>query len=169
MDRPNTNALPTQLYVKLNRKYYPVASLAEASEKYTGAIREVGAGISRIPSSYAAPLIIDDAGNIIDHIAYNGRIFRGTPQEQLYKTELPIYEARSDVPDFMQAEHDEKFIHGHPDHVMSIDPDFTSVQSTRTAPKRLAKYTVSCPARSRNGIDRVQNTTNTLTTPRNRR
>lgn len=75
------------MFVEIGTKRYEVGSLKEASEK----VRTV---TDMIPSSeFRSVLVVDGAGKVIGHVAYNGRVFSGRPED--WKPGVkPIYDNR---------------------------------------------------------------------------
>lgn len=70
---PTTQEVAGQLYAELNGRRFPVASYAEASEKFEAMRDTVDEGASATPTVK----ITDDSGKVVAHIAYNGRVFPG--------------------------------------------------------------------------------------------
>jgi hypothetical protein len=65
---------PTKtMFLKVGRRRYPIATFAQASQMFCIARDKAGEGSSRTPS----PLIVDDAGAVIGHVSYNGRVWPG--------------------------------------------------------------------------------------------
>jgi hypothetical protein len=82
--------LPTSLWITVRKRRYPVASLEDASQKFSQVRDASGKGASETPT----PLIVDDAGKVVGYIAYNGRVFPGRPQD--WKSGVkPLYEPTS--------------------------------------------------------------------------
>lgn len=77
------------MFLEVGRIRYEVASLKHASEMFCKARDASGQGASQIP----APLIVRESGEIIGYVAYNGRVFPGTPQ-QWQPGVQPLYENR---------------------------------------------------------------------------
>lgn len=85
------------MYVAVGGQKYPVYSFAEASQKYRGVIEATGVGAREVPLKYSSPLILDQDGNAIGHIAYNGKVFPGRPED--WKPGLrPLYNPYSSNP-----------------------------------------------------------------------
>jgi hypothetical protein len=68
-------------------KAYQVASYAQASQMFCIARDKAGEGASNTPS----PLIVDDAGSVIAHVSYNGRVW---PAEAWTVDAIPLYDNR---------------------------------------------------------------------------
>lgn len=66
-----TAEITRTMYLQIGRKRYHVASFKEASDKFCAARDASGNGASRTPS----PLLVDDAGAVIGHVSYNGRVW----------------------------------------------------------------------------------------------
>lgn len=64
------------MFLQIGRKRYQVGSFREASEMFCAARDASGFGASRIGSQ----LLVDERGQPIGYVAYNGRVFAGTPQ-----------------------------------------------------------------------------------------
>ena len=81
-----------QLTMSVRGKFYPVASLADASRMFCAArdkAEAVGAGgASRTP----CPLIYE-GDKAIAYVAYNGRVFAGAPSEWTPDTRI-LFETR---------------------------------------------------------------------------
>lgn len=89
--------LPNRYFVLVGGKKFEVESLSDASNKYRAVIEALDVGGSEIPREYVTPLIVDTNNKIIGHIAYNGKIFPGKPEEELYKTHVPLYNPYQNV------------------------------------------------------------------------
>ena len=80
--QPNAVVPVGQLFVDYQGRRYPVASLEEASRKFSqardAAVQAGGGGASTVGKP---PLIRDQSGRVIGNIAYNGRIFSGEPKD----------------------------------------------------------------------------------------
>jgi hypothetical protein len=72
-------------------------------EDLQGAIKEIkdksGLLTDDLPSDVLQPLVKDSEGNVIGHVTDNGRVFRGRPEEEAYKTEKPLYDSRTEKPE----------------------------------------------------------------------
>ena len=66
---------------------YHVTSFAQASQMFCIARDKTGEGASNTPS----PLIVDDVGSVIAHIAYNGRVW---PGDAWTVDAVPLYDNR---------------------------------------------------------------------------
>lgn len=80
-------ALSKLMFLQVGGRRYPVASFAQASQMFCIARDKNGEGASNTPS----PLIVDDAGSVIAHVSYNGRVWPGAD----YATDAtPLYDNR---------------------------------------------------------------------------
>jgi hypothetical protein len=70
------NLKGTNIFLQIRRKRYQVESFKQASEMFCAARDKSGNGASRIPS----PLIVDENGETIGYVSYNGRVWAGTPE-----------------------------------------------------------------------------------------
>src|ERR1700736_5998415 len=70
---PPAENLIKAMFLHVGGKAYQVASFAQASQMFCIARDKNGEGASNTPS----PLIVDDAGSVIAHVSYNGRIWAG--------------------------------------------------------------------------------------------
>jgi hypothetical protein len=65
---------PTKLmFLQIGRRRYQVATFEQASLMFCAARDASGEGASTIP----APTIVDERGDIIGHVSYNGRVWPG--------------------------------------------------------------------------------------------
>jgi hypothetical protein len=65
---------PTRtMFLQIGRKRFQIASFEEASRTFCAARDKAGEGASRTPS----PKIVDERGEIIAHVSYNGRVWAG--------------------------------------------------------------------------------------------
>lgn len=94
---PRTSAEPAEaaadvLYVEFAGQRHPVKSFKDASEKWdefrTRAI-EGGAGSRDVPNA----LVTDKQGKAVGHIAWNGRVFEGSPKDWTRDTKV-LYDNR---------------------------------------------------------------------------
>lgn len=65
--------LTKTMFLELGRKRFQIASFEEASRMFCLAREKMGAGASRTPS----PHIVDERGEVIAHVSYNGRVWAG--------------------------------------------------------------------------------------------
>jgi hypothetical protein len=79
-----TNQLTKTLFLEIGRKRVQVASFEEASRMFCAVRNRAGTGASRTPPAK----IVDEAGKRIGYVAYNGRVFEGTPQAWTSSTRL---------------------------------------------------------------------------------
>jgi hypothetical protein len=75
------------MFLHVGGKTYQVASFAQASQMFCIARDKNGAGASNTPS----PLIVDDAGSVIAHVSYNGRVW---PGDAWTVDAMPLYDNR---------------------------------------------------------------------------
>jgi hypothetical protein len=61
------------MFLQVGGKAYQVTSFVQASQMFCIARDKNGEGASNTPS----PLIVDDAGLVIAHVSYNGRVWSG--------------------------------------------------------------------------------------------
>lgn len=65
---------PTKtMFLEIGRKRFQVASFEQASNMFCIARDRMGEGASKTPS----PMIVDERGNVIGHVSYNGRVWTG--------------------------------------------------------------------------------------------
>lgn len=83
------NTLAKTMFLQVGRKRYQVETFKRASEMFCTVRDKAGNGSSRTPS----PLIVDDAGSVIGHVSYNGRVWAGTPQGWQVGAQ-PLYDNR---------------------------------------------------------------------------
>ena len=76
--------LAKQMFLKVGPRRYQVASFEQASQMFCIARDANGEGASNTPS----PKIVDERGSVIGYVAYNGRVFAGTPQAWTSATPL---------------------------------------------------------------------------------
>lgn len=65
--------LVRSMFLKVGRRLFQVASFEEASRMFCAARDKAGEGASRTPS----PQIVDERGEVIAHVSYNGRVWAG--------------------------------------------------------------------------------------------
>jgi hypothetical protein len=70
---PRAENLIKAMFLRVGGNSYQVASFAQASQIFCIARDKNGEGASNTPS----PLIVDDAGTVIAHVSYNGRVWPG--------------------------------------------------------------------------------------------
>jgi hypothetical protein len=61
------------MFLEIGRKRFQIASFEEASCMFCMARDKMGEGASRTPS----PKIVDERGEVIGHVSYNGRVWAG--------------------------------------------------------------------------------------------
>ncbi len=69
-----------QIFIRLGARRFAVPSLAIASAKWVEVIDRMGVGASQTP----VPVIETQAGSIIAHVTFNGRVFAGKPGSERY-------------------------------------------------------------------------------------
>jgi hypothetical protein len=82
--------LTKTMFIQVGARRYPIASFAQASQMFCAARDKAGEGASTVPS----PLIVDDAGGVIGHVSYNGRVW---PREAWTADAAPLYDNRCRV------------------------------------------------------------------------
>jgi hypothetical protein len=80
--------LTKPMFLEIGRKRFQVASFEEASRMFCAARDKAGEGASRTPT----PKIVDEAGIIIGHVSYNGRVWAGA---SYVADAQPLYDNRS--------------------------------------------------------------------------
>jgi hypothetical protein len=89
-------AVVERIFVRLGRQQYEVASLREASERWSAArdafVTETGYGASQTPTA----IIVDGTGKRIGYISYNGRVMPGRPQTWTPDTQ-PLYDPYAEL------------------------------------------------------------------------
>lgn len=75
------------LQMQIGRKHYPVASFQQASEMFCAARDKSGLGASRVPDAF----IINDLGEKVARISYNGRVW---PLAEWTPDQKPVYDNR---------------------------------------------------------------------------
>jgi hypothetical protein len=75
------------MFLQVGRKRYAVATFEQASQMFCIARDKNGEGSSKTPS----PLIVDDAGSVIAHVSYNGRVW---PGPSYVANATPLYDNR---------------------------------------------------------------------------
>lgn len=87
-------SIPAQtLYMQIGRKRYQITSFQEASEKFSAARERFGKGASKTPT----PLLINQRGDVIGYVSYNGRVWSGMPSEW-QSGQKPLFDNRVDAP-----------------------------------------------------------------------
>lgn len=80
----------TQLFFKFGKLIYPVASIKDASEKWCK-VRDIamadGLGVSDMKSQ---PFILNEKREVIAHISWNGRVWKGSDYKSNNKVEILI-------------------------------------------------------------------------------
>ena len=61
------------MFLEIGRRRFQIASFEEASRMFCTARDRMGEGASRSPS----PKIVDERGDVIGHVSYNGRVWAG--------------------------------------------------------------------------------------------
>jgi hypothetical protein len=84
---PRADNLIKAMFLHVGGKAYQVASFAQASQMFCIARDKNGEGASNTPS----PLIVDDAGSVIAHVSYNGRVW---PGDAWTVDAMPLYDNR---------------------------------------------------------------------------
>lgn len=74
------------LTVRIGRKRFPLASLAQASEAFCATRDAAGTGASKTPT----PIIEDAYGRTVAYVSYNGRVWSGIPSEW-HSGSKPLY------------------------------------------------------------------------------
>jgi hypothetical protein len=87
MALPLANSSIRAMFLQVGGKAYQVVSFAQASQMFCIARDQHGEGASNTPS----PLIVDDAGSVIAHISYNGRVWQG---DAWTVDAIPLYDNR---------------------------------------------------------------------------
>lgn len=77
---------PTRMWVTLGKERYAVSSFEEASTKFRQVIKGANVGVSDTPPA----VILDDAGNVVGNITYNGKVLPGRPGDWKPGTK-PLY------------------------------------------------------------------------------
>jgi hypothetical protein len=83
---PAPETAPAVYSMRVGRKVYPVASLAEASRLFCAARDAHGEGASRTP----VPVIFRN-GDAWGHVSYNGRVWSHLPNERS-PDDAPVYD-----------------------------------------------------------------------------
>jgi hypothetical protein len=81
--KPST-ALAPKLSINIDGRAFVVDSLEDASRKFRATVEEMGVGASDTPEA----VVRDSVGNLIGHVAYNGRIFEGRIRDQTPQTKV---------------------------------------------------------------------------------
>ena len=84
---PRPENLIKTMFLHIGGKRYQVASFAQASQMFCIARDKNGEGASNTPS----PRIVDDAGSVIAHVSYDGRVWRG---DAWTVDAMPLYDNR---------------------------------------------------------------------------
>jgi hypothetical protein len=61
------------MFLQIGRKRFQVATFEQASRMFCVARDKSGEGASRTPT----PKIVDERGDVIGHVSYNGRVWAG--------------------------------------------------------------------------------------------
>lgn len=80
--------LQKSIFLRIGRREYPVADFAQASEMFCRARDESGFGASKVPQVF----IVDDAGECVAKISYNGRVW---PPEEWQPGQQPLFDNRT--------------------------------------------------------------------------
>lgn len=72
----DTFSLSPPIFLQIGHRRYQVDSYEQASTMFCTARDRMGEGASKTPS----PLIVGSLGQVIGHVAYNGRVFAGMPK-----------------------------------------------------------------------------------------
>jgi hypothetical protein len=85
-DYRNSVMTPTKtMFLQIGRKRFQIATFEQASRMFCAARDKAGNGASRTPS----PKIVDEAGSVIGHVSYNGRVWAGT---DYVPNTVPLYD-----------------------------------------------------------------------------
>ncbi|WP_334401377.1 hypothetical protein [Bradyrhizobium sp. AZCC 2289] len=84
---PHAKSPIKAMFLRVGGNAYQVASFAQASQMFCVARDKSGEGASNTPS----PLIVDDAGSVIAHVSYNGRVW---PGDAWTVDAMPLYDNR---------------------------------------------------------------------------
>ena len=76
------------MFLEIGRKRFQIASFEEASRMFCAARDKMGEGSSRTPS----PKIVDERGDVIGHVSYNGRVWAGA---SYVAGTIPLYDNRT--------------------------------------------------------------------------
>ena len=68
---PQPASSPNPRWIRVGRGTYPFSTYAEASAAYCATIERLGLGVSEAPVC----AVLDEVGDIVARVAYNGRIF----------------------------------------------------------------------------------------------
>jgi hypothetical protein len=83
-------ALAKTMFLQIGRRRYQVATLEQASQMFCKARDAADCGASEIH----AQTIVDESGEVIAHVSYNGRVWAGTPQAWTVDA-VPLFDNRS--------------------------------------------------------------------------
>jgi hypothetical protein len=78
------------MFLEIGRKRFQIASFEEASRLFCAARDKMGEGASRTPS----PKIVDERGEVIGHVSYNGRVWAGATY---VPHATPLYDNRAEA------------------------------------------------------------------------
>ena len=78
------------MFLEIGRKRFQISSFEEASRLFCTARDKMGEGASRTPS----PKIVDERGEVIGHVSYNGRVWAGATY---VSQATPQYDNRAEV------------------------------------------------------------------------
>jgi len=82
---------PTKtMFLEIGRKRFQIASFEEASRMFCAARDKMGEGASCTP----CPIIIDERGEVVGHVSYNGRVWAGATY---VAHAAPLYDNRAET------------------------------------------------------------------------
>ena len=91
---PPLRACPTDhsepRWIRVGRGTYPFSTYGAASAAYCATVKRLGLGVSDAPACD----VLDDAGNVVARVAYNGRVFAVGPDGECDYTRV-LHEAGS--------------------------------------------------------------------------
>ena len=71
-------------WIRVGRGTYPFSTYAAVSAAYCATIDRLGLGVSEVPSCE----VLDEAGDLVARVAYNGRIFAIGPDGECDNTRV---------------------------------------------------------------------------------
>lgn len=86
MERQMTPA--KTMFLEIGRKRFQIASYEEACRMFCAARDKMGEGASHTPS----PKIVDERGDVIAYVSYNGRVWAGATY---VRDSVPLYDNRN--------------------------------------------------------------------------
>lgn len=91
-----TNLATTPAFVKLGKRVFLFTSFESVSQAYCEACDRTDATVSGVTGPRALDChILDDAGNVIAFVSYNGKIWGGANSREWTPGTLPIYSPTS--------------------------------------------------------------------------